>query len=57
MLPADRPNLVRAECQIDGVRAGHTMSPRVGSNREITLRELSGAGSSGVVETVNAYRN
>lgn len=50
------PNLARAECQIDEVRAEDTMSPRVGSNHGVALRGLSGADSSGVVETVNAYR-
>jgi hypothetical protein len=56
VLPADSPNLVRAECQIEGVRAEDTMSPRVGSNHEVALRRLGGTGSSGVVETVKAYR-
>ena len=56
MLPADSPNIVRAEYQIDGVRAEDTMSPRVGSNREVALRGLGVTGSAGVVETVDAYR-
>jgi hypothetical protein len=56
VLPADSPNLVLTECQIDEVRAEDTMSPRVGSNHEVALRGLSGTGRLGVVETVNAYR-
>ena len=56
MLPAHSANLVRAECPIDKVRAEDTMTSRVCSCHDVTMRGLSGTCSSGVAETVNAYR-